>query len=504
MADASPLLAATGIVKAYPGVRALDGVGLTINPGEVHALLGENGAGKSTLSRICAGIMPADGGMMLLDGHAYAPLSRCVAEAAGVRMVTQELNLIPTMSIAESIFLDRLPNRFGVINWRRLHALAAAALEDVGLRDLDPRRPVGSLGVGQQQMVEIARGLSGSGICRLLILDEPTAALTSREIDLLFARIACLKAAGGAVLYISHRMEEILRISDQVTILRDGRQVGSFAAAGITLPEIIRHMVGREVSGVSASSRMPGPLALSVRDLAAGPAVRSVSFDLHRGEILGLAGLVGSGRTETLRAIFGADRAESGSIALHGAAAVAIRSPHAAVAQRMAFLTEDRKGQGLLLSHSITRNTVLTDLPRLSLGGQLCRPALERQTAEGLAQRLGLRARDVDQAAGDLSGGNQQKVVIAKWLFRDADILLFDEPTRGIDIGAKSEIYRLLAGLAAEGKAILVVSSDLPELFAICDRISVMSAGRLVETFPGDRFDQEAVMAAALQGYIHV
>ena len=500
----SPLFEAAGIIKRYPGVCALDGVGLAVESGEVHALLGENGAGKSTLSRICAGIISPDSGQLAISGLPFAPTSRRAAERVGVRMVTQELTLIATLSVAENIFLDRLPRRFGFIDYPRLHAQAAQLLERVGLRDIAPACRVGSLGVGQQQMVEIARGLGGADGCKLLILDEPTASLSRREIDLLFAQIRQLKAAGTSILYISHRMEEIRQISDRLTILRDGRTVGRFATPDISLQGIIRHLVGRDVGEIHHKGRVRGTAALRADRVCAGPLVRDVSFTLHRGEILGLSGLVGSGRTETLRALFAADPLESGQIHVHGAEQpTVLRSPHDAVVQRMAFVTEDRKSQGLLLSQTIAENITLTDLGRTALGGMLCHAGTARRLATTFAERMGVRAYGVDQRVGDLSGGNQQKVVIAKWLFRDADILLFDEPTRGIDIGAKFEIYRLLAALADEGRAILVVSSDMPELISICDRIAVMSAGRLVTTFDRDDFNQEALMAAALSGYHH-
>ena len=496
------LFIADAVTKSYPGVRALAGVGLTILPGEVHALVGENGAGKSTLSRIIAGIIQPDSGNLALDGRPFCPACRRDAENAGVRIVTQELNLIPTLSVAENIYLDHLPRRFGFVNYPRLHANAAALLSRVGLRDIAPSCPVATLGVGQQQMVEIARGLGGAGACRLLILDEPTASLTASEIALLFEQIRILKSAGSSILYISHRMEEIRNISDRLTILRDGQCVGTFDTPAITMPQIIRHMVGRDIGDLHPPVYKRGSVALRVRDLTAGSVVRAVSFDLSCGEILGFAGLVGSGRTETLRAVFGADPCQSGQIFLHDQPyPTAIRSPHDAVSQRMAFLTEDRKGQGLLLPWSITSNVTLTDLPRLSLGRILRRPSREQQAASSLSTRLGIRARDTSQRVGELSGGNQQKVVIAKWLFRDADILLFDEPTRGIDVGAKFEIYKLLADLAAAGKAIIVVSSDMLELLGLCDRIAVMSAGRLVETFTREQFNQEAIMAAALSQY---
>lgn len=496
-----PVLTVAGVSKSYSGVRAVDDVSLELFPGEVHALIGENGAGKSTLSRVLAGLVKPDAGRMTLDAKPFSPASRAKAERAGVRIVMQELNLIPTLSVAENIYLDRLPRRLGFVRYGSLHAAAAQVLDQIGMNDLDPARPMGTLGIGIQQMVEIARGLAAQ--CRVLILDEPTASLARREIDRLFENIRRLKSEGVAIVYISHRMEEIQQIADRLTVMRDGRHVITCATASVTPAQIIRHMVGRDVGEIQRPPSACGQVALRVRNLAAGDAVRGVSFDLHRGEILGLAGLVGSGRTETLRAIFGADRRDGGMIQLFDVQRPAVlRSPHAAVRQGLAFLTEDRKGQGLLLQRSIMENITITGLPRLSRVGFIRRPA-ERAVTESLAARLDLRARSVAQSVGELSGGNQQKVVIAKWLLRDSDILLVDEPTRGIDVGAKFEIYRLLGNLVDAGKAVLVVSSDMLELFALCDRIAVMSAGHIAETFTREQFDQEAIMTAALSGYSH-
>ncbi len=495
------LLAATGLSKSYGPVRVLTDVDSTLHRGEVHALVGENGAGKSTLSRIIAGITPADSGSLKLQGRPFRPRDRRDAEHHGIRMVMQELNLVGNLTVAESLFIDRLPHRWGWIDYAGLHRQARAALERVGLRDLDPARPIRSLGVGQQQMVEIAAGLARR--CDVLILDEPTAALTDPEIEQLFKQITALKAAGTGILYISHRMEEIRRVADRVSVLRDGRLVATGPMGEITLDEIVRLMVGRDVGwNFDRPPRQPGTVALEVRGLRREPAVKDVSFEVRRGEILGFAGLMGSGRTETMRAIFGADRADAGEIRLRGAAQpVRIRSPRDAVRQGVALLTENRKEQGLLLPLPVRANVTLPSLSRFAAAaGWLQREAETAESTRWIGA-LGIRCRDAEQRVADLSGGNQQKVVLGKWLLRDCDVFIFDEPTRGIDVGAKIEIYRLLDDLAAKSKAIVMVSSDLPELMALCDRIAVMSAGRLAATFRRGEWTEDQIMAAALSGY---
>jgi ribose transport system ATP-binding protein len=489
---------------------------------------------KSTLAKIIAGLVEADSGAMTLVGRPYAPRDKQAAERHGVRMVMQELNLIANLTVAESIFLEQLPHRFGWINYRQLNADAARMLDQVGLGDLDPGRLIRSLGVGQQQLVEIAAGLSRR--CDVLILDEPTAALTDPEIERLFGQIAKLKAAGTGILYISHRLEEIQRVADRISILRDGVMVATRATGEITLDEIVRLMVGRELGqairrqprssrreeartnlefgirnsefGISQSlltsaATKTGSVALRVQGLRCTPGVKGVSFEVRRGEILGFAGLMGSGRTETMRAIFGADRRDAGEVFLHGSSIpTRIRSPREAVRHGLALLTENRKEQGLFLALPVRANITLMCLRRLSRFGGWIRDAQERAEAGRWSNRLSLRCHSTEQRVVELSGGNQQKVVVAKWLFRDCDILIFDEPTRGIDVGAKFEIYQLLGDLADKGKAVIVVSSDLLELLALCDRIAVMSAGRLAATFTRGEWTQDKIMAAALSGYL--
>lgn len=503
MIDArSILFEARGISKSFGSVQALSGVDLTLRAGAIHALVGENGAGKSTLSKIIAGIQTANAGHMLFDGQLYTPSSRRQAEHAGIRMVMQELNLIDNLSVAENIFLDQLPSRFGFVRYSALHRSAREAMSRVGLDEISPSTSVGSLGVGTRQMVEIAAGLSRN--CRILILDEPTASLTDREADLLFRQIHLACQRGVAVIYISHRIDEILRIADEVTILRDGRIVSTQQARGLTADEIIRGMVGRNLPPRQhGQTTAGGAVALRLDRLCAGPKVRGVSLELYRGEILGLAGLMGSGRTELARAIFGADRIDSGAIFLYGSGRPErIQSPRQAVQKGIALLTEDRKQQGLFLPQSIRFNITLPRLDSCSRMGVI-NGWREQSIGERFIESLSIRCSDPNQSVGQLSGGNQQKVVIAKWLLRDCEILIFDEPTRGIDVGAKFEIYRLLSELASRGKAVLFISSDLKELIAVCDRIAVLSAGRLTATFTAPEYSEQTITEAAFREHLN-
>jgi len=498
---ADSLLLASCIAKSFPGVQALRSVDFDLRAGEVHALVGENGAGKSTLTRILAGIESPDAGRMALGGQAYSPRSRADAEAHGVRMVMQELNLVANLTVAENIFIERMPSRLGFIDYRRLHESARDAMAKVGLEDVDPATPVKSLGVGRQQRVELAAGLSRR--CRVPALDEPTASLTDSEVERLFSQIRRLQAEGVGIIYISHRIEEVLSIADRVTVLRDGQIVGVRTAKDVAPEDVIRMMVGRDLGDEClAPVGGRGALALRVVGLTRGERVRDVSFEAYRGEVLGVAGLMGSGRTETVRAVFGADVPEAGDVYLYGDEEPArIRRPRDAVRRGIALLTEDRKEQGLFLSLPVRANVSIAKLAALSRLGWI-RAARERHIACEYARSLGIKCSSVEQTVGHLSGGNQQKVVIAKWLHRDCDILIFDEPTRGIDIGARFEIHRMLRDLAARGKAILLVSSDLKELMAVCNRILVMSAGRVAGTFQRDSWSQEAIMKAAFSGYV--
>ena len=488
------LLECRGLGKRY-ATPVLAGVDLDLRAGEVLALTGENGAGKSTLSKIIAGLVQPTAGTLTLAGRPYAPASRQDAERLGVRMVMQELSLVPTLSVAENLLLGRLPQRFGFIRGDALNEAAARQMALIGLDDVDPRLPVSALGVGYQQMVEIARSLVGD--CRLLILDEPTATLTTREIAHLFEQIALLKARGVAVVYISHRLDELQQVADRVMVLRDGRHIDTRAMREVTQADIVRSMVGRDVhEGLDRDVRPRG--------LARGSAVRDVSFDLHAGEVLGLAGLVGSGRTELLRLIAGADRRDGGEILLGESDVPArIASTMRAVRQGIGFVTEDRKSQGLLLPQSIRVNATLANLGAVSRGGWL-QGDVERAEVERLRALLRVRSDSIEQPVAELSGGNQQKVVFARWLHRDCDVLLLDEPTRGVDIGARADIYAQMGQLAAAGKALLMVSSDLRELMSQCDRIGVMSAGRLVRIFERGAWTEQLLLEAAFSAYTAV
>lgn len=500
---AKGILSVSGLGKTYTE-PVLAGIGLTLHAGEVLALTGENGAGKSTLSKIIGGLVAPTTGSMRMLGADYRPRSRAEAERLGVRMVMQELNLVPTLSVAENIFLRQLPHRAGWISRTRLHAQARPVMAQVGLAEIHPAAPVGELGLGHQQMVEIARNLIGA--CRVLILDEPTAMLTAREVELLFVQIERLKRQGVALVYISHRLDELARVAESVAILRDGCLVRVGAMNDFTPAEVVRLMVGRDVGEhLDFGPRPAGETLLRVTGLGRGRAVQDISFEVRGGEILGVAGLIGAGRTELLRLIYGADRADRGEIWLGSPLQpVRIASPVDAVRAGVALITEDRKGEGLLLPHPVATNVALgnmSTITRRSPLGHWINTGAERALAARHIAALRVRCSGPAQPVGELSGGNQQKVVIARWLERDRPVMLFDEPTRGIDVGAKFEIYQLLGELARRGKAQVMVSSDLRELMLVCDRIAVLSAGRLVKIFDRGTWSQDAMLAAAFSGF---
>ena len=498
-----PVLSLSALGKDY-AAPVLDDVSIVLNAGEVLALTGENGAGKSTLSKIVCGLVQPTRGQMLLDGKPFQPGSRRDAERLGVRMVMQELGLVTTLSVAENLLLDRLPNKTGWIRKAKLYELAARQLAKIGMENIDPATPVARLGIGQQQMVEIARNLQDD--TRVLVLDEPTAMLTPRETSHLFEQIELLKARGVAIVYVSHRLEELQRIADRVAVLRDGKLVDVRAMAGVRESELVQRMVGRAVhEHEGRERRVAGSVLLSARGLGRAQMVRDVDLDLRAGEIMGLAGLVGSGRTELVRLLFGADRADRGEISLYDAKTGAEpvqrvrkgwRSPMQAIRAGIGLVTEDRKSQGLLLTQSIRVNATLSDLGAISHAGWLQR-AKERNIARQLVELLRIRSRSIEQPVATLSGGNQQKVVFARWLHRECKVLLLDEPTRGVDVGARADLYAELDRMTDAGKALLMVSSDLRELMAMCDRIGVMSAGRLVAVFERGEWSEQSLLAAA-------
>jgi ribose transport system ATP-binding protein len=485
-----------GIRKVFPGVVALDDVRFELGRGEVHALLGENGAGKSTLMKILSGACRSDGGEILIDGRPASLGSPRDAQRLGISTIYQEFNLVPHLSAAENIFLGREPmvRRFGlVIDRPTLLAKARHLLESLGTA-VDPGAQVRSLGVAEQQMVEIAKALSIRA--RVLIMDEPTSALTASEIDQLFATIRRFTGDGGSVIYISHRLEELARVGHRATVLRDGRYVGTRLLPA-PIPELVRMMVNRDVSEhYPPPTRRRGPEILRVEAVARRPRLRDVSFTLHRGEILGVAGLLGAGRTELARVIAGADLPETGRITIDGAP-VRLRSPRDAIKAGVGLVPEDRKQQGLVLPQSVAANLSLPQLPRLGRAGTVSRTR-ERALARHWTSELRIRTPGIDTRVLTLSGGNQQKVVLGKWLAVGADILIVDEPTRGIDVGAKMEIYTLLDDLAARGAGILMISSDLPEVMGMSDRILVMHQGRVQALFDARAATEEAVLHAAL------
>jgi ribose transport system ATP-binding protein len=488
-----------GISKEFPGVRALDDCRFELRRGEVHALVGENGAGKSTLMKVLAGIYRPDAGQINVKGQPVEIESPRAAQHLGISIVHQELNLMPHLTAAQNIFIGR-ESRAGipfVLDDGALNTRAAEAFQRLHLR-LDPRALVGNLTVAQQQMIEIAKALSFNA--EVLIMDEPTATLTDVEIDDLFRVIRQLRERGVGVIHISHRLEELKQISDRVTVMRDGRYIDTVQTDEAPIERIISMMVGRTI--FEAAPEIPEhrdpTLALEVRGLRRGPMVRDVGFSVRRGEIVGVAGLVGAGRTEVARAIFGADRLESGEIYVHGRQ-VRIGSPRDAVRNGIGYLSEDRKRYGLALSMDVETNIVLGSLRRFLNRLGVVKTARTRATASAQVKNLKIKTPSLRQQVRNLSGGTQQKVVVAKWLTAATEILIFDEPTRGIDVGAKSEIYRLLNDLAEEGKAIVMISSELPEILRMSHRVIVMCEGRITGELTAAEATQEKIMTYATQ-----
>ncbi len=495
MTQGPPLLRMRGISKRFPGVQALRDADLEVETGEVHVLLGENGAGKSTLMKVLCGQYLPDAGTIEFDGQAIDPESPLEAGDRGLVMIHQELNLIPGLTVAENIFLGHEPTRGGLIRAEVMREVSSALLRRVRCQ-VDPDAPVAGLSVAEQQLVEIARALGFDA--RLLVMDEPTAALSDREIEVLFEVIRELCESGVPVIYISHRLPEIVAIGDRVTVLRDGRTVGTRTVKDTDVGELIQLMVGRTIGEQITKREVEiGGEVLQVEGLARDGVLAPVSLSIRAGEILGVAGLMGSGRTELARAVFGADPVDSGTVRVCGRV-IPGNDPSASIAAGLGFLTEDRKQQGLVLQLPVAENITLTSLGEISRLGVLDLAA-EKMVADDLVGKLSIRIASLDQEAGDLSGGNQQKVVLARWLAARCRVLLFDEPTRGIDVGAKAEIYDLIGDLVEQGVAVLLISSEMPELLGLSDRIAVMHDGAIAGVLSRAEATQERIMELALQ-----
>ncbi|MFE7762332.1 sugar ABC transporter ATP-binding protein [Streptomyces sp. NPDC057438] len=493
MSDPDELLRIEGIRKSFPGVVALDGVDFDLRRGEVHVLLGENGAGKSTLIKMLSGAYTPDAGRILAGGEEVRIHGAQDAERLGIATIYQEFNLVPDLTVAENIFLGRQPRRFGMIDRKRMEADAAALLERVGVR-VSPRARVRELGIARLQMVEIAKALSLDA--QVLIMDEPTAVLTTEEVEKLFSIVRRLREDGVGIVFITHHLEEIAALGDRVTVIRDGRSVGQVPA---TTPqdELVRLMVGRSIEQQYPRERGDsGEALLVVEGLTRDGVFHDVSFEVRAGEVVGIAGLVGAGRTEVVRAVFGADAYDKGAVKV-GGSAVPKDDVGAALAAGIGLVPEDRKGQGLLLDASVEENLGLVTLRGATRGGFVDLKG-QRADAARVAERLGVRMAGLHQHVRTLSGGNQQKVVIGKWLLADTRVLILDEPTRGIDVGAKVEIYELVNELTAAGAAVLMISSDLPEVLGMSDRVLVMAQGRIAGELAAAEATQDAVMALAV------
>lgn len=490
------LIEMSGINKQFPGVKALDDVQFDLRPGEVHALLGENGAGKSTLMKILSGIYMRDSGTFLVDGQSVGQLTPKQAQESGIAIIHQELNMCQHLSVAENMFLGREITKFGKIDQKALNHKAQEYLTELKL-DIRPETIVGKLQVGGQQMVEIAKAISTN--CKVLIMDEPTSALTAREVDDLNRIIHELKKSGVGIVYISHRLEELEPIADRVTVLRDGKYVITKDYKETSLPEIISFMVGREITEKFPHVDCPvGDVMLKVSNLNAGRMAKDISFELRQGEILGFAGLMGAGRTELMRAIFGVDPIESGTIELNGKA-VTIKNAAGAIEAGIAMVPEDRKKEGLCVNLPLRENIGMANLDHLTGTLGKVNTELEKQLTRRAIDELKIKASSQMMEAKNLSGGNQQKVVVGKWLVRDAKLVLFDEPTRGIDVAAKVEIYHLMNQLKEKGIGVLFVSSEMPEVLGMADRIIVMCDGRITGKFTREEATQDKIMTCATQ-----
>lgn len=499
----NPILEMRAITKEFPGVKALDGVTFDLFASEFHSLVGENGAGKSTLMKVLSGVYPfgSYGGDIVIDGKVQNFKTVRDAENAGVAIIFQELSLVKELTVGENIFLGREPSKFGVINWNELYSKASQLLKDLNL-PINPKTPVGNLGIGQQQLVEIAKALSQKA--NILVLDEPTAALTESEVETLFGILRSLQERGVGMIYISHKLDEVFEMSDRITVLRDGKTVGTHNAKDLTKDKVISLMVGRDVGNIYPHSKHEfGEVVLEVKNLTAQDTehsnqnvVQNVNFKVRKGEVLGISGLMGAGRSELLMSIFGAHGGRvSGEILVEGKK-VSINTPAEAIKNGIGFVTEDRKRLGLILDQTILNNMTLAGLKELS-GKFVTNVNKERKAGEKAKVDLRVKANSVDTIIGTLSGGNQQKVVLAKWLLTNPKVLFLDEPTRGIDVGAKQEIYAQINELAQKGLAIVLVSSELPEVLGMADRVIVLHEGHVTGEFTRAEATPEKVMAAA-------
>jgi len=489
------LLDLKGISKSFPGVKALEDVSFQVRKGDIHALVGENGAGKSTLIKILSGVYSADSGKVFFNGNVVNVKSPLEAQMLGMSVVHQEIKLVETLSVAENIFLGRprVSGKLSLVNWKKMHAEAKELLKSVNAK-LNVNVIVKKLSVAQKQLVEICKALSFNS--ELIIMDEPSATLTEKELDLLFDILKMLKQKGVTIIYISHRMEEIFKLADRVTVLRDGRHINTLDVKDVNRKTLISMMVGRELENEYPKEIIPiGEPLLEVKNISRGKVLNDISLTLHKGEILGIAGLVGAGRTELARAIFGADKKSGGQLFIRGQE-VKINNVVSAIKHKIGLVPEDRKLQGLILGMSVKHNVSLAGIGRV-MKMRLINSKMERSMAKEFVKMLRIITPTEEREVKSLSGGNQQKVVLAKWLAVNSDILIFDEPTRGIDVGAKAEIYRLLCSLVAEGKGVIMISSEMPEIIGMCDRILVMHDGKITGEVARSEATQELILEYA-------
>lgn len=485
----------SGINKSFPGVKALDNVNFAVRKGTVHALCGENGAGKSTLMKIINGIYKADSGQIFLDEKPVTIKDPIQARDYGIAMIAQELNYVPEMSIEENLFLGRLPvTKFGNVDWKRVRRETIEFLRQENL-PYKPDQKLKTLTVSDIQMLEIIKAISNNA--QIVIMDEPTSAITNREVEVLFGKIAELKKKGVSIIYISHKMEEVFRIADDITVLRDGKTVETHPASEIDLDKVIALMVGRKMDNVYPKEEVEiGEPILEIEGLGSKGVFKDINFKANKGEIVGFAGLMGAGRTETMRAIFGLDPYDEGKIKVHGKE-VTIKKVSDSIAQKVVMLSEDRRRYGIIPIRSVMENASISSLDKIIYGGRW-HPKVEKELVSKYFEKMHVKTPSLETAIQGLSGGNQQKVLLAKWMLRDPDVLILDEPTRGIDVGAKFEIYRLMTDLVKEGKTVIMVSSELSELIGMCDRIYIMNKGRITGCLSKDEFSQETIMRYAM------